>query len=93
MYIVQAVVKAKCQSNGNGQILTPPRWPKTSQQILMKLEINNYVTGNDHICNNVGGFSKHVTCHILISQAIFLFLLCSSTHSQTTRGPILTINM
>jgi len=42
--VVQSVVKAKSQSNGNGQI-SIPRGAKTPERILMKLEIYNYVVG------------------------------------------------
>jgi len=42
--VVQAVVKATSQSNGNGQILTP--WgSETPEQISMKLEIYNRAAG------------------------------------------------
>jgi len=40
--VVQAVVKANSQSNGNGQISTP-RGSETPERISMKLGIYNYV--------------------------------------------------
>ena len=50
--VVQAVVKANSQSNGNGQISTP--WgSKTPQRISMKLGIYNYV----------GGLTSHANPH------------------------------
>ena len=50
--IVQAVVKANSQSNGNGQISTP-RGSETPERISMKLEIYSYV----------GGMTTHANPH------------------------------
>ena len=50
--VVQAVVKANSQSNGNGQISTP-RGSKTPERISMKLAIYNYI----------GSMTKHASLH------------------------------
>jgi len=50
--VVQAVVKANSQSNGNGQISTP-RGSKTPERISMNLGIYNYV----------GGMTTHANPH------------------------------
>jgi len=73
--IVQAVMKSSSQSNGNRQISTP--WGfETSERILMKLEIYNYVLGMTmHICksmwccDNVDRLDEHVTCHVVVSRS------------------------
>jgi len=50
--VVQAVVKANSQSNGNGRISTP-RGSQTPERISMKLGIYNYV----------GGMTSHANPH------------------------------
>jgi len=51
--IVQAVVQANSQSNGNGQISTP-RNSETPERISMKLGIQNYVGGMTTHANSYG---------------------------------------
>jgi len=72
--VVQAVVKANSQSNGNGQISTP--WgSKTPQRISMKLGIyNGYNTCNSiWRCDNVGRLGEHDLSHVSASWYAFLF--------------------
>ena len=80
--VVQAVVKANSQSNGNGQISTS-RSSQTPERISMKHGIYNYVGGYDHTCkstwrcDNVGCLGEHVTCHMFrfVSIPFFYFIL------------------
>ena len=56
--VVQAVVKANSQSNGNGQISTP-RGSETPERIWMKLEVYNYVGG---VTTHANAYGAATTC-------------------------------
>jgi len=58
--VVQAVVKATSQSNGDDRFSAP--WgSETLERILMKLRIYNHPCKTSWHCDNVGGLGKHVT--------------------------------
>jgi len=57
--VVQAVVKANSQSNGNGQISTT-RGAKTPERMLMKPKIYNYIVFMTTHANPCGGATTWV---------------------------------
>ena len=58
--VVQAVVKATSQSNGKGQIFTPPRGSETPERISMKLGIYDRVAGMTTHVNPCGAATTWV---------------------------------
>jgi len=76
--VVQPVVKANNQSNGNWQISTPPRGSKTPEWISLKLRIYNYVRGMTTHANPYGAMAlqqrgwslrRHDLSHGSVSEA------------------------
>jgi len=57
--VVQPVVKANSQSDGNGQISTP-RGSETPERISMKLGVYNYVEGLTTRANPYGAATTWV---------------------------------
>jgi len=86
--VVQAVVKANSQRNGNGQISTP-RSSETPERISMKLGIYNYVGGMTSQANPRGAATTwevsanawHVTCFGFL---VYFFLLYSWDRAKPT---------
>ena len=79
--VVQAVVKANSQSNGNGQISTT-RGAKTPERMLMKPKIYNYIVFMTTHANPCGGATTwvvssnawHVTCFGFLGDLFSFFL-------------------
>jgi len=94
--VVQGVVKANCQSNGKGQILTP--WgSETPERISIKLGIYNHVAGMLTYANPCGAVTTWVVWantwkkHMLWFLRYTFFALFFGSRRARTCGPILTI--
>ena len=100
--VVQAVVKANSQSNGNGQNST--QGSETPERILMKLGIYDYMGGvwphNSTHANPYGAATTWVvsentwlvTCFGFLVYLFSFFTLLVGSCPARTSGPILTIN-
>jgi len=92
--VVQAVVKANSQSNGNGQISTT-RGAKTPERMLMKPKIYNYIVFMTTHANPCGGATTwvvsantwHVTCFGFLGDlfSVFFYFWDCSVPSPTYR--------
>jgi len=75
--VLEGVVKANSQSNGNGQISTRPRGSKTLERISLKLCVCNCVVG---VTTHTNPHGATTTCWPGRHVVYLSFLLCQPIH-------------